>query len=73
MTNITFSIVAILSIVLAVAISRRWLLKPTARVSKNRFGLSFGKHSIGFHFGKSSYYAFPASGRTLNQRLLAVK
>ena len=69
--NVTTSVVAIVVLSLAVVISRRWLTRRRAR--DNRFGLSFGKHSIGFHFGKLSAYAFPASGRTLNQRLLAVK
>ncbi len=71
MTNLYVTIAAILALSLAVVISRRWLTRRRAR--DNRFGLSFGKHSIGFHFGKLSAYAFPASGRTLNQRLLAVK
>jgi|DEB0MinimDraft_6_1074348.scaffolds.fasta_scaffold03860_3 hypothetical protein len=69
--NVTTSVIAIVVLSLAVVISRRWLTRRRAR--DNRFGLSFGKHSIGFHFGKLSAYAFPASGRTLNQRLLAVK
>ena len=69
--NVTTSVIAIVVLSLAVVISRRWLTRR--RVRDNRFGLSFGKHSIGFHFGKLSAYAFPASGRTLNQRLLAVK
>lgn len=71
MTNTYITIAAILALSLAVVISRRWLTRRRAR--DNRFGLSFGKHSIGFHFGKLSAYAFPATGRTLNQRYLAVK
>ncbi len=71
MFNTTNTVVAIVAVSLAVVVSRRWLTRR--RVIKNRFGLSFGKHSIGFHFGKLSAYAFPASGRTLNQRFLAVK
>ena len=71
MFNITNTVVAIVAVSLAVVVSRRWLTRRRAR--DNRFGLSFGKHSIGFHFGKLSAYAFPASGRTLNQRFLAVK
>jgi hypothetical protein len=71
MTNLYVTIAAILALSLAVVISRRWLTRRRAR--DNRFGLSFGKHSIGFHFGKLSAYAFPATGRTLNQRYLAVK
>ena len=69
--NVTTSVIAVVVLSLAVVVSRRWLTRR--RVRDNRFGLSFGKHSIGFHFGKLSAYAFPASGRTLNQRLLAVK
>jgi len=69
--NVTTSVIAIVVLSLAVVISRRWLTRRRAR--DNRFGLSFGKHSIGFHFGKLSAYAFPATGRTLNQRFLAVK
>jgi len=69
--NVTTTVVAIVAISFAVAISRRWLTRRRAR--DNRYGLSFGKHSIGFHFGKLSAYAFPNTGRTLNQRLLAVK
>lgn len=71
MFNTTNTVVAIVAVSLAVVVSRRWLTRR--RVRDNRFGLSFGKHSIGFHFGKLSAYAFPASGRTLNQRFLAVK
>jgi len=71
MTNTYVTIAAIVALSLAVVISRRWLTRRRAR--DNRYGLSFGKHSIGFHFGKLSAYAFPASGRTLNQRYLAVK
>jgi hypothetical protein len=71
MFNTTQTVVAIVAVSLAVVVSRRWLTRR--RVIKNRFGLSFGKHSIGFHFGKLSAYAFPASGRTLHQRFLAVK
>ena len=68
--NASTSIVAIVAISLAIVVSRRWLVR--ARVKQNRYGLSFGKHSIGFHFGKQSAYAFPSKGRTLNRRFLAV-
>jgi hypothetical protein len=71
MNNETLSFVAVLAVAIAVLFSRRWLTRRRAR--DNRFGLSFGKHSIGFHFGKHSAYAFPNTGRTINQRLLAVK
>lgn len=71
MTNENVTIVSAIAIALAVIVSRRWLTRR--RVVKNRYGLSIGKHSIGFHFGKLSAYAFPNTGRTLNQRLLAVK
>lgn len=71
MNNETLSFVAVLAVAMAVLFSRRWLTRRRAR--DNRFGLSFGKHSIGFHFGKRSAYAFPNTGRTINQRLLAVK
>lgn len=72
MTNFNeTTVVAVLALAVAVLLSRRWLFR--ARVRDNRYGLSFGKHSIGFHFGKHSAYAFPNRGRTLNQRLLAVK
>ena len=70
MFNTTQTLVAIVAVSLAVVVSRRWLTRR--RVVKNRFGLSFGKHSIGFHFGKLSAYAFPATGRTLHKRFLAV-
>lgn len=68
--NITLSIVAAVAITLAVIVSRRWLLR--SRTRDNRYGLSFGKHSVGFHFGKRSAYAFPASGRTLHHKVLKV-
>jgi len=68
--NITLTVAAFVLLTVAVIISRRWLVRD--RVRDNRYGLSFGKHSIGFHFGKRSAYAFPASGRTLHVKLLKV-
>jgi len=70
MQNYTITFLSVVSIVAAILISRKWLVRQ--RQVKNRFGLSLGKLSIGFHFGKWSAYAFPASGRTLNQKLLKV-
>ena len=50
--NVTTTVVAIVAVSLAVVVSSRWLTRRRAR--DNRYGLSFGKHSIGFHFGKLS-------------------
>ena len=83
MQNYTIAFLSVVILALAVVISRRWLLRQ--RKVKNRYGLSLGKFSIGFHFGKWSAYAFPAKAshacpttgkgykRTLNQKFLAVR
>ena len=72
MQNKTITLVAAVALIIGALLTQRWLIRK--RVKFNRYGISRGKHSIGFHFGKNSAYAFPNSGqRTLSKRLIRVR
>ena len=81
-TILSILLVIALSLTIAVGMGKRWLVRKRAR--DNRYGVSIGTHSIGFHFGKWSAYAFPSNAshacpstgkgykRTINRKFLKV-